>query len=100
MFDSFGTKVKEGSLVIKSIPNSSGAYMTIGVIKGKSVYYLCGIYKHELSRCAIKNVYVLVNPTDKEKEYKAIIEYMIANKLKWICKEVPYAEKYYSKYLG
>lgn len=81
MKDCIGKEVKENDLVVKSIPDRSGAHMTLGIIKGKSVYYSKGIFGG-VSRCNITNVYVIQNPTKKELKIKETLINLYKNKNK------------------
>lgn len=64
-------------LVIKSVPDSSGAHLIIGVFKGKSVWYKVCNNSTTLSHCKAQNFFVLTAPTKEEQAIKDTLIRMI-----------------------
>ncbi|BDR74238.1 hypothetical protein K144316041_p20770 (plasmid) [Clostridium tetani] len=69
MIDILGRKPSDFDLVVKSIPNRSGAYMTLGIFKGKSIWYMKE-FGSDISHCRARNFFVVKSPTKEELEIK------------------------------
>ena len=70
MIDILDREPSDFDLVVKSIPNKCGAYMTLGIFKGKSIWYENQFSKSNFSHCKAQNFYIIKNPTKEELDIK------------------------------